>query len=193
MDEVQRLCDQNGVSTLNTRLTKTGDGQLSLLIASALNTLPTHFPKTLESKELGFVLTLQAGDHAASLKKVNAALREARKWTGGDENRKGMLSDYEKSFESGDVEMHKDGSRKWVKDVGPVVESYIGFIECVELSFLLLHFVFCFPSFLTRLTWILLRFVLSQRLRRPRWSSCRMGRFRRCRRQGEEQEVQHSC
>jgi hypothetical protein len=40
-----------------------------------------------------------------------------------------MLRDYETSFENGDIEMHKEGSRKWVKDVGPVVENYIGFIE----------------------------------------------------------------
>ncbi|KAJ7452417.1 dipeptidyl peptidase III [Mycena galericulata] len=32
-------------------------------------------------------------------------------------------------FESGSIQDHKDASKHWVKDVGPVVESYIGFVE----------------------------------------------------------------
>jgi len=33
------------------------------------------------------------------------------------------------SFKTGSIEEHKAASKHWVKDVGPVVESYIGFVE----------------------------------------------------------------
>jgi len=68
------------------------------------------------------------GDYSDCLEKVNKALEEAKKYA-GDSNRTAMLGDYQKSFESGSIDAHKEGSAKWVKDVGPVVENYIGFIE----------------------------------------------------------------
>ncbi|GAA5986805.1 hypothetical protein JCM11641_004797 [Rhodosporidiobolus odoratus] len=127
VNEVQALADAAGVSTLNTRLARVADQELVLKIASVAD-LPASFPKSLKSDKLGFEVRLEAGDHKDALDKVNAELREARKYA-RDQNQAGMLEDYERSFEQGDIEAHKDGSRKWVKDVGPVVESYIGFIE----------------------------------------------------------------
>ncbi|GJN89397.1 hypothetical protein Rhopal_002377-T1 [Rhodotorula paludigena] len=127
VDEVQALCDAAGISTLNTRLARESDSQLVLLVASAAD-LPASYPKSLRSDKLGFDVRLEARDYADALAKVNAALSEARKYA-RNENQDKMLEKYVESFETGDIEAHKDGSRHWVKDVGPVVESYIGYVD----------------------------------------------------------------
>jgi dipeptidyl-peptidase-3 len=93
-------------------------------------------------------LTVQYGDCAPALKRVVAALVEvcnhifhrkvqavtrllpqAKKYATDDTPQTAMLEKYIDSFNTGSIEDHKAGSTHWVKDVGPVVESYIGFIE----------------------------------------------------------------
>lgn len=40
-----------------------------------------------------------------------------------------MLKKYVEHFTKGDVDAHKDSQRLWVRDLGPIIETNIGFIE----------------------------------------------------------------
>jgi dipeptidyl-peptidase-3 len=40
-----------------------------------------------------------------------------------------MVSAYIEHFKYGDVDKHKDSQKHWISDVGPIIETNIGFIE----------------------------------------------------------------
>ena len=40
-----------------------------------------------------------------------------------------MIDEYIESFTTGSIEAHKNSQKSWVKDIGPVVETNIGWIE----------------------------------------------------------------
>lgn len=40
-----------------------------------------------------------------------------------------MIKYYLEHFQTGSIEKHKDSQKAWIRDIGPVVETNIGFIE----------------------------------------------------------------
>ncbi|KAF8451160.1 peptidase family M49-domain-containing protein [Boletus edulis BED1] len=120
---VQQAAEKLGVDIMNTRVCKNGPRDFTLLVASVQKQPSTFHELTSQAK-----LTVEYGDFSESLTRVVAALKEAKKYTAND-NQTAMLDGYVKSFETGSIEEHQKGSIAWVKDIGPVVESYIGFIE----------------------------------------------------------------
>jgi dipeptidyl-peptidase-3 len=123
---VQVAAENFAIDVLNTRVRKNGPGNFTLLVASAKP--QPHTTHEIELKASKVKLTVEYGDFAASLQKAIVALEEAKKHAAND-NQVAMITGYIKSFETGSILDHKEASKHWVKDVGPVVESYIGFVE----------------------------------------------------------------
>jgi dipeptidyl-peptidase-3 len=123
---VQAAAESLNVDILNTRVRKNGPNDFTLLVASA-DPKP-QVQHDIKNQEAAAKLTVEYGDFAEPLQKAVAALQEAKKYTANNNQTK-MIEGYITSFTTGSILDHKEASKYWVKDVGPVVESYIGFIE----------------------------------------------------------------
>ncbi|KAI9319493.1 peptidase family M49-domain-containing protein [Dichotomocladium elegans] len=119
---VQEYLEQTKIEPVNTRLFKTPTGY-RLAIASA---------EVYDSQEHilanGATLEVTFGDFQQEMKKISENIRLAADFV-ANEHQAEMLESYYESFTSGSIEAHMESQRHWLKDIGPEVETNIGFVE----------------------------------------------------------------
>ena len=119
----------------NTRIRKCKDGSFDVLIASALKHPPPEGSDAgkettwdLEGPLKGKTVQLVFGDHIEEMAKIALHMKKAGLNAANDTQKK-MMDEYAKSFGTGSLNAFKESQKLWVKDIGPEVESNIGFIE----------------------------------------------------------------
>ena len=126
---IDEFCQAKKISPLNTRLFKNEDGSVyDLRIASAqvdAQRMPYLQTYALENNK---TVMVTSGDFHGIMAKVTDNIAQAKHYTASD-NQRQMLVNYEEHFRYGDINMHKESQRNWIRDVGPVVETCIGYIE----------------------------------------------------------------
>lgn len=118
-----RFLAAKGKEAWNTRLERRPDGTLVVRQASSQASVE-HAPEEFEGRQ--FVLA--SGDHRRYLPNVVKHLQDAVPHC-SNETEARMLEHLISHFQTGELELHKEASREWVRDSCPTIETTIGFIE----------------------------------------------------------------
>lgn len=137
-EEIEAVGESLGDKKLlpeNTRLRRTKGGDYEVLVASALQHPPPEgsdagkeIEWTLGGKLEGKTLRLVFGDYIEEMAKIALHMKKAG-LNAANATQKQMMDEYAKSFGTGSLNAFKESQKLWVKDIGPMVESNIGFIE----------------------------------------------------------------
>ncbi|XP_077361575.1 dipeptidyl peptidase 3 [Festucalex cinctus] len=133
----QKFLDSKKLSAYNTRLFKRENGEKTCYEVRLASAAKEDCTILVDGERQsccgrfdfdGKEFWVKRGDYAPLMERVCLYLHKAQAYA-ANENQKKMLEEYRQSFTFGSVDHHKEGSRYWIKDKGPIVESYIGFIE----------------------------------------------------------------
>ena len=124
---VSSLLDAKTIHPENTRIRKSMTGQnFAYGVLKGSVEVDTQ-PRQLQMLESGMIRIIQA-DHLEELSCIFKCLEQARKYTATPQQEK-FISEYQKSFRTGDIEAYKESQRIWVKYVQPSLEKVFRFVE----------------------------------------------------------------
>ena len=116
------------LSPLNTRLFKLAANTYEVKIASCDSASAKPIAALGEHEFEGLRVIVSRGDFAKYMQDIVTSLEKAWLYAEND-TQKRMIESYVTHFRGGDVEHHKEAMQSWIKDIGPVVETNIGYIE----------------------------------------------------------------
>lgn len=123
---ISKFMAANKMEAWNSRLAKDAEGNLEIRFAAYE---PKGQPVKVDEIEFeGKKVKVRYGDYGNLLGPVVENLKKAGAHVAND-NQKEMVKCYVEHFSTGELQKHKDSQIAWVKDVGPCVETNIGFIE----------------------------------------------------------------
>tara|TARA_Y100000780_G_C13679241_1_gene415405 strand:+ start:519 stop:2480 length:1962 start_codon:yes stop_codon:yes gene_type:complete len=122
IDTINKFMKKNDIEPWNTRCEKL-ESTYTIKIASEVG-LQNDFAEVKDGK----MISVRYGDYNRHLSNVTSELELASQYVENDEQKK-MLKHYINHFRFGKIEDHKLAQKSWVKDVNPVVEMNMGFIE----------------------------------------------------------------
>ena len=120
---IDKILKEKKIYLENTRILKKSEKNYEILIGSI------EEKKTkLEINNNDLNITLNYGDFKDYLLKINNYLSLAKNYTSNDLQTK-ILDLYIDHFKTGDIETHRNSQKLWVKDISPIVEFNIGWVE----------------------------------------------------------------
>lgn len=118
--KIDSILHEKKINPLNTRLLMRSQKKYVVLVSS------------IEEKNIELStdpdVVISYGEFAAFLKQVNDNLLKAKSFAANETQEK-MLDLYIESFQTGNIEKHKESQKEWIKDKLPVIEMNIGWIE----------------------------------------------------------------
>ncbi|WPK25978.1 hypothetical protein PUMCH_003320 [Australozyma saopauloensis] len=129
VEAVNSFLASKGIMPENTRVTKDSDEKFIVHVASAKTTNETgYYPDEILKLANGAIIVFRFGDHSKEFAEIVKHMEAAKKVAANDTQSE-MIEFYRESFDTGSMNAHKKSQIMWVKDIGPQVESNIGFIE----------------------------------------------------------------